>query len=293
MGLFVAGVIGGVGQGMLCGLLGFSIVFLFKCTGVANFAQGTLSTFAVFIVFEMYARNAVGYWSAMLLAIVCAAALGGVLYLVIMRPNERAGHLNLTVRTIGLQSLTVAIISWVWGQGQPFPFKSPISTGPAFTVGLQVISWTMIGTIVIAVALCALCVAFFRYTRTGLAFVAVSERPDIARLLGVKTRRLTALAWALVMIVGLIAGVLVAPGQLLSTETMDYYLLLSFTAAIIGGLTSLYGVFVAAVPIGVISGLIDIYGSNDLAIMVIFLLVLAVLVVRPQGLFGRRIHERL
>jgi branched-chain amino acid transport system permease protein len=74
---------------------------------------------------------------------------------------------------------------------------------------------------------------------------------------------------------------------------MDYYLLLSFTAAIIGGLTSLYGVFVAAVPIGVISGLIDIYGSNDLAIMVIFLLVLVVLVVRPQGLFGQFIRERL
>lgn len=293
MGQFVAGVIGGIEQGTLCGLLGFAIVFLFKCTGVANFAQGSLSTFAVFVLFQLYARNGVGYWPAMAFAVVSAAALGGLLYLVAMRPYERAGHLNLTVRTIGLQLLTVAVINWLWGTGQPFAFKSPISTAPAFTVGLQVVSWTTIGAILVAAALSAACVAFFRYTRTGMLFLAVSERPDIARLLGVNTRRLTALAWAVVTVIGLIAGVLVAPRQLLSTDTMDYYLLLSFTSAIIGGLTSLFGVFVAALPIGIISGLIDIYGSNDIAILAIFLLVFAVLVVRPQGLFGQRIHERL
>jgi branched-chain amino acid transport system permease protein len=293
MDQFVAGVIGGIQQGTLCGLLGFAIVFLFKCTGVANFAQGSLSTFTTFLLFELYARNGVSYLWAIVLAVVSAALVGGALYLVTMLPNERAGHLNRTVRTIGLQLLTVAVISWLWGTGQPFTFKPLIPTTPAFTIGLQTISWTTVGSIGIAFTLSALCVAFFRYSSTGLALVALSERPDIARLLGVNTRRLSALAWAVVTVIGLIAGVLVAPGQLLSTSMMDSYLLLSFTAAIIGGLTSLYGVFVAAVPIGVINGLVDLYGSDDIAILVIFLLVLAVLLVRPQGMFGRHIQERL
>lgn len=293
MSLFVAGVIAGIGQGVLSGLLGFAIVFMFKATGVANFAQGTLSTFTVFILFELYARNGIGYWPAIGLTIISAAALGAVLYLVLIRPHESAGHLNLTIRTIGLQLLTLAVISWVWAKGEPYPFKSPISTASSFRVGLRSVSWANIGAIAVAVVLAALCVAFFRYTRTGLTFLAVAERPDIARLLGVNTRKLTALAWAAVTVIGFIDGLLAAPGQLLSTNMMDYYLLLSFTSAIIGGLTSLYGVFVAAIPIGIISGLIAIYGSNNIAILVIFLIVLAMLVFRPQGLFGQRIQERL
>jgi branched-chain amino acid transport system permease protein len=293
MGELVAGLIGGVEQGTLCGLLGFAIVFLYKSTGVANFAQGSVSTLAVFLLFEFYVRLGVPYWTSVGLALVSAAVLGVLIYFATMRPQESAGHLNRTVRTIGLQLLVVAVIQWKWGAGQPFAFRSPIPTRSAFTVGLHTVSWTTIGATVIAALLSALCVGFFRYTDTGLAFLAVSEQPDIARLLGVNTRRLTALAWATVMVIGLIAGVLVAPGQLLSTGMMDSYLLLSFAAAIIGGLTSLYGVFAAAVAIGVINSLLDIYSSNDVAVMVIFLLVLAMLLVRPQGLFGRRIHERL
>ncbi len=292
--LFFAGVISGVAVGALYGLLGFAIVMLFKSTGVANFAQGAIGTFAAFVVYELCVQAGLDKWIALAIGIPVAALTGIVLYLLALRPNDDADRLNLTIRTLGVSLLVVAIINEEWSAGQPFTFPSVLSGRAAFTLADTAVSWLTIGTVVIAAVLAAGFVWFFRRTNLGLMFLGLADRGDIAALLGVRTRRLTAIAWGIAALLSLVAAVLVAPRSLLSSDMMDFYLLYAFTSAVIGGLSSLWGGFVGGAVVGILSSLVTIYANPDVATISVFGLLLLVLLVRPSGIFGdRSLVERL
>src|SRR5262249_53764970 len=158
-----------------------------------------------------------------------------------------AGHFNLTIRTLGLQLLLLAFIHLFWAEGQPFAFPGLFSSSAAIRFGDTAISWMTIGTVGAATLLTGAFVCLFNFTDLGLQIVAVAERPNIARLLGIETRRLILISWILVSVVATIVGVLLAPLALLSSEMMEPYMLLAFTAVVVGGLTSLYGVFVGGI----------------------------------------------
>ncbi len=169
-----------------------------------------------------------------------------------------------------------------------------ISGDAAFVLGGVAVSWLTIGTILVALILAGSFAWFFYRTRLGLMFLGVADKPDIAALLGIRTRGLTALAWAIAAVISLVTGVLVAPRTLLSSDMMDFYLLYSFTAAVIGGLTSMWGVFVGGILVGCVDNLVTIYASPDLGTIAVFILLIAVLLLRPSGMFGdRSLVERL
>lgn len=286
MDLFIGGVISGVAVGALYGLLGFAIIMLLKATGVANFAQGALATFGAFVVYHLCGSLGVSVWVALILATPIVAGTGALLYALIIRPNDDADHLNFIIRTLGMSMLLIAGLNMAWATGQPFTFPDVISGGTAVVIGNVAVSWLTLGTILIAGALGSGFAWFFYRTRMGLMFLGVADRPAIAALLGIRTRRLTAVAWAVASLISLVTGVLVAPRTLLSSDMMDFYLLYSFTAAVIGGLTSLWGVFVGGILVGCVANLVTIYSSSDLATIAVFLLLIAVLLVRPSGIFG-------
>ncbi len=294
MELLLAGIISGIAIGALYGLLGFAVVLLYKSTGVANFAQGTLGTFGAFIVFELLKGTGMPLWVAIVTSVVAMAATGALLYLLILLPRGHADHVNLLLRTLGMSLLLLAVINANWAAGQPFNFPSALPTGTAFKLGGAAVGWLTIGTLAIAIGLAAGFAWFFRSTKTGLLFLGVADRPQIAELLGVRTRRLNLIAWAMASVVSLVVGLLVAPRTLLSSDMMEFYLLFGFTAAIIGGLTSLRGAFVGGALVGVVNNLVTIYADQDLAVLAIFAVLLLVLVMRPEGMFGdKSMVERL
>lgn len=250
MDLLVGSLLYGVAYGALYGLLGFAIVLLYKSTGIANFGQGNLGTLAAFIVFTLAVRQGVPLWLSVILGFVAAILAGAVAYLGILRPFDRADHINATMRTLGIYLLLFAVVNFQWAEGQPFNFPSIFPQSAALTIGGNSVSWLTLGTIGVALALSGFFAWFFRRTRTGLQFLALASRPDIAQLLGVRTRRLTLFAWAASAAVSLIVALLIAPVSLLTTDMMDFFLLYAFTAAIVGGLTSLVGVFVGGLMVG-------------------------------------------
>jgi branched-chain amino acid transport system permease protein len=122
---------------------------------------------------------------------------------------------------------------------------------------------------------------------------ALAERPDVANLLGVQKSRLTATAWSLGAVVSLIVGVLVAPKALLSSDMMDLYLLYSFTGVIIGGMRSFPGCVVGGLFVGVVNNVASALFDPQVGIEMVFLLLVVTLVVRPHGIFGHEVAERL
>jgi len=286
MELFAGAVISGITVGILYGLLGFPIVLLYKCTGVANFAQGNIATFLTFVVFVTMRSAGLGILPALGIGLASAAVTGAVLYLVGLRVNaDSADHVNMLMRTLALYLLLAGVINVRWSRGEPFAFPTVFPQG-ALHAGLINISYQAIGATGVAGVLAVLFWLFFKRTAMGVLFLATAERRDIAQLLGVDTRRLTTIAWVMAAVVSLLVGVLVAPTNLLAANMMDLFLLYSFTAVILGGLTSLPGVFAGGVIVGVVGNVVTVYAGDDSSNIAIFGLLLLVLVVRPSGLFG-------
>jgi branched-chain amino acid transport system permease protein len=223
---------------------------------------------------------------------VLTAIVGMLMYLVIMRPRDRAGELNLAARTLATYLLIFAIINDVWGAGQPFSFPNVFPTGSIKPGGVY-IPWATVGILAVAIVLTAFFWAFFRYSSVGLLLRGLAENPQIARMLGARTQLLATLAWAVAAAVSVIVGVLVAPGAELSSGMMDQYLVFAFVGAIIGGITTLPGAYVGGIAVGVISSIATQYGNVSLPSVLVFGVLLLVLFVRPYGIFGKPTLERL
>ncbi len=285
-------IITGAISGLLYGLLGFAIVLLYKMTGIANFAAGSLATLGAVAVYEL-TRHGVGLAVAIVAALVLLSAVGAVVYLVVMRPHDTAGPLNLTVRTLGLYLLAGAAIDKGLGQGQPFTAPQVFPARQA-ALGPLHVPVAGLGILAVAALLAAVFAAWFRFSRTGLLLRAVASDRATARLLGARVRRLEVMSWAVTTALAAGVGILTAPSHLLSAQMMDDQLLFVFAAVVIGGLTSLSGAFAGGVAVGLVQGLVYYAsGSADLALLAVFGLFLSTLLVRPHGLWGEAVSERL
>lgn len=292
MNLFASAVLSGLAVGVTYGLLAFSIVFLYRTTGVLNFAQGAMATFAAFVIFRLAVHRGLPLGVALLIGAAVMLALGVLIYLVVMRVNDDADFLNLVVRTLAVHLLLLAIVQRFWTEGEPFAFPSIFPQGQVEIFGMYLGKATL-GAVAISAALAVAFGLFLSKTRLGLMFLALAEQGEVARLLGVNIRAMTAIAWAGAALIALVVGFTTAPTTLLSGEMMDLYLLSGIVAAIIGGLTSLYGSFAGGVIVGVVGNVTSVYAGHDVSLGVLFLLLIGVLLMRPGGIFGVNVTERI
>ena len=137
--------------------------------------------------------------------------------------------------------------------------------------------------------LLAILYAFFQYTKLGLAMRAAALYPDTSRLLGVRTSRMLALGWGLAAGVGAVSGMLIAPIEFLDPNMMQPILLYAFAAAVLGGIENPAGAVAGGFIVGILLALIGTYvpGARDLRLAFGLVIIVAVLLVRPGGLFGR------
>jgi len=290
MGLAISVIVSGIAFGLLIGMLAFILVFLYKTTGVANFAVGNIGMFETFVVYKLY-TSGFGIWQAAGIGMLCSAVFGVLIYQVVLRPFS-GNQANTLVRTVALFLLLAAMADVFFGEHQPYSFPSLLPKGGA-TIGDVLIQWSDLITVAIVVTIVAGFLAMFRYTKTGLQFLAVAQRPQIAQLLGVRVPRLSAIAYLLAGCLALLIGLLLAPKQLLFSQVMDPILLYAFAAAVVGGFTSLGGTFVGGIIIGVVVDLVSTYWGGDLTLASALGIMLLTLAVRPNGLFGAAQVARL
>jgi branched-chain amino acid transport system permease protein len=292
MGLFLSAGVSGIAIGLLYGLIGFAIVMLYKSTGVANFAQGTLATLGAFTAWSLVTEAGLPLGAAIPLALVASALFGVICYFVVIRPRSDAGNLNVTVRTLGLSLLLLAAMEWRWGAGAPYRFPAIVAGKGVQLVGVQLSAQTLL-VAAVSIVLVAVIGLFFRFTPAGLALRALAERPDTARLLGLRAVRLSALTWGIAAVLGTIVAVLLAPSAFLAPSMMESYLLFTFTGIVLGGLTSLPGALLGSVIVGVVSNIAIVAFNLETGVLVVFAILLIVMLVRPQGLLGKPDAVRL
>ena len=282
---FIDLTINGVTNGMVYAVVALALVLIWRATKILNFAQGAMAMFTTYIGATMIEHHA-SYWEALAVALVSGALLGAVVERVLVRRVEAGPPLNPIIVTLGVFVVLEAVAGIVWGGGlRSFPAHfSQIGV----VVGRHRLAFSHfdIYVMVSILAVLVLLVVLFRFTPAGLRMRASAFAPEVARLLGVRVGRMLTLGWALAGLVAALAGVLVAPKLLLSPSYMDAVFIYGFTAAVIGGLESPLGAVVGGLVVGLALSYDGGYLGSTLEALGALLILMAVLMARPRGLFA-------
>jgi branched-chain amino acid transport system permease protein len=286
-------VVSGLASGGIYASLALALVIVYRSSGVINFAQGEMATFATFLAWT-FLHHGLSYWPAFALTLAVAFAGGVVLERVVIRPVEGRPVLTVVILTIGLLILVNGATQWIWG-GAVRKFPSPFSTRPVH-VGSAAFSIQDLGIVGVSLASVALLTLFFRFTKLGLGLRAAAVNPEESRLVGVRVGWMLALGWGLAAALGAVSGMMVAPVVFLDPNMMQGVLLYAFAAAVLGGLASPVGAVVGGLSLGVILNLLGTYVSTfggQMRLVGGLGVILVVLLIRPTGLFGRTAVRRV
>ncbi len=290
---FLQQVVGGVAQGGIFASLALALVLIYNAMGLVNFAQGEMGMLATFFAFTLIDRG-VNYWIALPVTLVIAFAGGIAIQRIVIRPVERAPILTLVIVTLGLATLVNGLAGFIFGY-VPRSFPSPFSVVTVNLLGAFV-SYRDLGVIVVSALVLLLIYLLLQRTTVGLTMRAAAHHPDASRLLGVHASWMLALGWGLASAVGAVSGIMVAPILLLEPNMMQTIIIYAFAAAVLGGIESPLGAVIGGVIVGVTVNLAGAYlpfVGGDLQLAVALAIIIAVLVLKPNGLFGRPTVRRV
>ncbi len=286
-------VVSGLSAGSLYALVALGLVLIYRSTRVLNFAHGDVATVATFVAFSLLSREH-GFGVALAASLLVGAGVGVSFYLGVLVRAQRQGAtlLGMIILTLGLALILQGVVVYVWG-AEPVALPFPISDTTVYRVGPVVVSQLSLATMAAGLLGSLLLYALVQRTRLGLAMRATSENVMAAQTLGLPTRLILGLAWGVASALGVVAGVFLAPALLLDPFFMLDPFLKGFAAAVLGGLNSLPGAVVGALILGVAEsltgGFVSIQFKNTLA----FVIIIVVLLVRPEGLLGTEFKERV
>jgi branched-chain amino acid transport system permease protein len=279
-------VIGGIASGCLYGLIAIAVVLVLQATDIPNFAQGEMAMFSTFFAFWLLRDNGLSWWLSGGLAVAFAAVLGVIVQQAIIRPLLGAPTLNAVIATLGVNIALHSLAGLLWGH-ETNVYPTPLEGLRGFRLfGVNVDAQSAV-TILVSVAMIVAFTLVLRYTRAGIALRAASQNQTVAQLMGIPIHRAFAMAWAMGGVAGAVAGLLVAPVVFLDVNMMGPLLIKGFAGAVLGGLSSLGGVFVGGLLLGVIENLMGAYVSGSFSEALSFLLIIFVLIAAPEGIFGR------
>jgi branched-chain amino acid transport system permease protein len=290
---FLQQVVSGLAAGAVYSSLALALVLIYRATEVVNFAQGEMATFTTYIAWTMMDRG-LEYWPAFALTLAIAFAGGVAIERTIIRPVEHRPEIVIVIVTIGLLIALNGLTGWIWG-AETKAFESPFPN-ETFEIAGVTISVRDLGTFGVCLATVLVLWGFFRFTTLGLAMRASAVNPSASRLLGVRVGWMLAIGWGFAAVLGAVAGMMAAPTVFLDPNMMILLLIYGFAAAVLGGIDSPVGAVVGGLLIGVIVNLLGAYVDfvgSALRLPTALAVLLVVLLIRPQGLFGHLAVRRV
>lgn len=277
-------VISGLTIGSLYALAALGLILIYKTSHVVNFAQGEMAMITTFVSFSLLNVSGFSYPIAFLLALIFSFGFGMVVERIFLRPLQNSSVLSQIILTLGLymvfRGLGGAI--WTW---DPVSYPTAMEGTPIELFNFVIAPHDLL-VLFSTLILMVLIYLFFKYTITGLAMRTVSQNLTAARLMGINVSSIFSLTWAVSAVLGGVAGMLIAPTTFLDPNMMGEVVIKAFAAAVLGGFTSLPGGVVGGLILGLAESLFGFYISSELKTTFVFLLIILILYVRPQGLFG-------
>ncbi len=293
MELFFQQVVNGIQNGAIYAALALALVLIYRSTSLLNFAQGELAMFSTFVAW-LLTDWGVPVVLAVLAAMVISVVGGAIIERTLIRPVGVDNVLAIVIVTVGIFLAINALAGWIYGtDARVFPRIFP--NDPLVEIGDVAITKETVGTVGILLLVVFLLYVLFQHTKLGLAMRAVASNRESSQLCGIPVGRILMLGWGLAAALGALAGALAAPQFSLSLGLGQIVLISAFAAATLGGFDSPLGAVVGGLIVGVTQNLAGEYIDffDGFAVASSFLLILIVLLVRPQGLFGRQVVQRV
>ena len=285
-------VVSGIAMGCVLGLIALGFTLIYKATETVNFAQGDVMMLGGFVALTTIVLFGWPFWLGVIAALLAMAVFGATLDRVVLRRVLGQPQFAIVMLTVGIGFMLRGLVSMVpqWGT-ETYTIKAPYS-GEVLRLGGIAASAEHMMVIVMTLVLCSVLYVFFRYTRVGVAMQATSQNQLAAYYMGIPVARVNSIVWAISAAVAGFAAVLLAPITFVHTN-MGFIGLKAFPAAVIGGFGSVPGAIVGGLVIGVVESLAGFYLPEGFKDIAPYIVVLVVLMVRPQGLFGERLRKKV
>ena len=289
---FIQLVISGVAQGCIYGLIALGFVLIYKATETVSFVQGDLMMLGAFCGYVGMTLLGFPFWLAVLSSIAAMGAFGVLMERAVIRPILGQPAFSIVMLTIGIGYVARGLITMIPGIGTethtlPVPYKDQV-----WNLGTLVLSAEQMVVIAVTAVLCAGLYALFRFSKLGIAMQAASQNQLAAYYMGIPVKRLNGLVWGLAAAVAAIAGLLLAPITFVYAN-MGFIGLKAFPAAVVGGFGSLPGAIVGGLVIGIVESLSGFYLPEGFKDIAAYIVVLIMLMVKPNGLFGERLTKKV
>jgi len=290
MSVFLHQILSGLASGSIYASMALALVMIYQATHHINFAQGEMATLSTYLALA-FIDAGFSYWAAFVLALLASFLLGLLLERLLVRPFAEAPVLSQVGLFIGLLLVINSLMGWLFGfsvKAFPSPFPPALPWLGGWLAPHEA------GAMGVTLAVLLLVWAFFRFTPLGLAMRAAALNPQSARLVGIDVGFMLALGWGLAAAIGAVSGIMIAPIVFLDPNMMAGILLYAFAGALLGGIDNPWGAVAGGLLVGVIENVAGAYlVGPELKLTLALVLIVAILLVRPAGLFGRAVTSRV
>ena len=276
--------VNGIATGSIYALVALGLTLIYNATEHVNFAQGELVMFSTFVCFTLL-KKGLPFAAAIPLTVLFSILFGALIELLFIRPAMDSPHFNVFIITLGLSMALKSLAGMIWSHDE-FVFPPFLSTDPIHILGISITPLS-IGMILFSLMAMLIFYVFFKFTKLGTAMRAVCQSHLASFLVGINVYRVFSLTWVISSVLSAIAGILMAPVLLLSTE-MGMVVIPAFAASILGGWGSIPGSVIGGLLYGIIDNFAPVIFPSEIKSMVPFLVVIAVLIIKPTGIMGKR-----
>lgn len=283
-------IVAGLTNGSLYCLVALGLVLIYRVQNIANFGHGELFMAGAFIGFSLLAHG-LPYGLTIPAAIVLGSILGVLVQLLSIRPLAAQSHVAIVMSTVGISVAFKGVARFYFG-GDIHTFP-PIFTGSPYAVGPVLISPQSIVVVLTAVALTTILFLVLRSTRMGREMTATQQNPIGASVVGINVKLIHTVTWGVAAGIAAASGVLAAPATLLYPDVGSLFLIKGFAAAVLGGFGSPMGAILGGMTIGVGEMLIGGYLGTSYIEISPYLIIIGIMLLKPEGLFGRSFRARV
>lgn len=291
MSTFVQLVLRSLETGSIYSLAALGIIIIYRTSNITHFAQGAMGMFNTFVVTFLFTSAGMPLWLAIIGGMVSALITGFTVDFVIIRHTKKVSPVAKQIITLGLIMIFVGVTPFLFGV-DPLNLPQLIPTGSLPVAGASI---SFNGILNIGFGLSVMAVLFYVLQRTkwGLAIRTTASNEFTARLMGVPTKTVTMVAWAVAAVLGVLAGVMTAPFTSVTLNLMDGVQLNALIACVLGGFQTFYGPVLGAYIIGIAKNLLVYYVSSVWGEQLLYLGILIFIVFRPYGLIGKKIVKKV
>jgi len=284
--------VSGIAQGCIYGLIALGFVLIYKATETVSFAQGELMMLGAFLGLALMTALGFPFWLSVLSAIAAMGAFGILLERIVIRPILGQPAFSIVMLTIGIGYVARGAITMIPNVGTdthtlPVPYRNQL-----LEFGGVVFAIEQLAVIGVTAALCVVLYLMFGYSKLGIAMQAASQNQLAAYYMGIPVKRLNSLVWGMAAAVAAVAGLLLAPITFIHAN-MGFIGLKAFPAAVVGGFGSLPGAIVGGLIIGVVESMSGFFLPEGFKDVAAYVVVLVMLMIKPNGLFGERLSKKV